>query len=175
MSTPTDALGPPDGIVVWVGDQNMCTPAVLILDMGLGNGIADQAGLDFYYYELPNGPGILMDPVQVDVAPDTGGVPGTWRDGVLVWGDTITTNNGTIPVTYTPEIPNTPISASDLHPGFDANGDSIIDSNDGSGVGVDIGLNDNTVYRFIRIRYYPVDVSVPPGDATEVDAIEKIH
>ncbi len=133
----------------------------LILDMGPGNEIIDQQGIDFYYYERYYEPGILLDRVEVAVAQDDGsGTPAPFAV-VFIWGDDNPENNGILPLAYVPEDPNKPINSSDLH--------------DITGIGINIGNDDGVAYRFVRFQTYPI-IAVPADDElVEVDAVEGIH
>lgn len=123
------AICAPDGEYASVG---LDPDSELILDMGVDNQIADEPGLDFYYYERPYESGIHIDQVEVAVAQDNGaGNPGQFTV-VFIWGDGNPDNNGRIPPGYLPEEPDKPINGSDLH-------------ND-TGIGIDIGDNDGSVY-----------------------------
>jgi hypothetical protein len=151
------SLCQPDGIVAEVGFESN---SELILDMGEGNEIIDAEGTDLYYFEYPNGPGIYLDFTEVAVAVDNGhGQPGNFTV-IFVWGDENSTNNGTVPPKYLPEISERPIVAADLY--------------NGTGIGIDIGQNDGTHYRFVRARTYPTDAAPGEGLGAEVDAIERI-
>jgi hypothetical protein len=146
----------PDGKVAEIG---LKSNSELVLDMGVRSEIVDDEGGDFYFYEFPNGPGIYLDHTEVAVAPDDGsGQPGNFTV-VFVWGDDDPSNNGAILPKYLPEIPNRAIWASDLHKG--------------TGIGIDIGPDDGTYYRFIRIRTYPPSATPSSGKRAQVDAIER--
>ncbi len=148
----------PDGKYDAVGHK---TDSYLILDMGEGNEIVDNQGLDFYYYERPFDPGIQLDRVEVAVAQDDGTGHPTSFIVVFIWGDEYLENNGAIPPEYNPEEPNQPIIASDLH-------------ND-TGIGIDIGNDDGAKYRFVRFQTHPTDVVPLDDELVEVDAVEGIH
>ena len=140
--------------------------ADLILDMGVDNQIVDEFGIDFYYYERSFGsgifgPGILIDKVVVAVAQDDGlGNPGPFSV-LFVWGDDNPNNNGTIPASYLPEIPNRLIHRTDLH--------------NGTGIGIDIGNDDRQAYRFIRFQTFPTFSLPTINERAEVDAVESVH
>jgi hypothetical protein len=177
---PSDVLCVPDNTFAIVGTAE---DSVIILDMG---GLADQAGYDLVYYEFwgphkgpGHTPGILMDPVQIDVAQATQtGEPDstTWRT-ILIWGDDNISNNGSIPPQYAidGESADDPIAAVDLYAGSDFNGDGVIDETDGSGVAIDIGESSGTVWRFVRIRRFPPGSATDPSEAAEIDALETLN
>lgn len=184
-----NALGSPDGVPAAICYDN----SVIILDLGPG-GVQDGAGYDFYYYEYwdSSGPGVSMDMVQIDVSSDVNsdGLPNDpWADGVFIWGDCNAAtapcsteslqNNGSISGFYFTDgdwESNDYISASDLHPGFDADGNGSIGAEDGSGIAIDIGNDDGSSYRFVRLRRYPLGSSTTDRDeCADVDAIEPIH
>lgn len=147
-----------DGQFATVGHKS---DSFLILDMGEGNEIIDNPGVDFYYYERPFTPGIQLDRVEVAVAQDDGsGNPASFIM-VFIWGDDVLENNGEIPPEYNPEEPNTPINASDLY--------------NQTGIGIDIGNDDGTLYRFVRFQTHPTDVIPADNELVEVDAVEGIH
>lgn len=132
----------------------------LILDMGAGNEIIDQLGIDFYYYERLFTPGILLDQVEVAVAQDNGsGQPSSFVV-VFVWGDENPNNNGNLPSEYLPEEPNKPINSSDL---FRT-----------TGIGINIGFDDGAPYRFIRFQTHPTGAEPEDEELVEVDAVEII-
>ncbi|MBI3150505.1 MAG: hypothetical protein HYZ21_00080 [Chloroflexi bacterium] len=147
-----------DGQFATVGHK---TDSFLILDMGEGNEIIDNPGVDFYYYERPFNPGIQLDHVEVSVAQDDGlGNPASFIV-VFIWGDDILENNGAIPPEYNPEEPNKPINASDLY--------------NQTGIGINIGNEDGAVYRFVRFQTHPTSAMPAENELAEVDAVEGIH
>jgi hypothetical protein len=104
---------------------------------------------------------VLLDWVEIAVAPDDGsGHPANFTV-VFIWGDDITENNGLIPSTYNPEEPNKPINSSDLY--------------NGTGIGINIGNDDGATYRFVRFQTHPTDAVPPEDQLVEVDAVEGIH
>jgi len=181
VTEPLHALCMPDGsrfAVVGTAEDS-----VLILDMGH---LPDQEGDDLVYYEFwgsdkgPGSiPGILMDPVQIDVAQATDTCepdPITWQT-VLIWGDDNSSNNGNIPLDYARdgESANDPIPAIYLYAGSDLDGNGVVDAMDGSGVAINIGGEDGRVWRFVRIRRFPLGMAAPSTESAEVDAVEAIH
>jgi hypothetical protein len=153
----TESLCQPDGEVAEIG---LASCSELVLDMEAGNEIIDGPGVDLYFYEWPNGPGIYLDHTELAVASDDGdGCPGSFAV-VFVWGDADSANNGQISSSYLPEIPNRPILASHLH--------------NGSGIGINIGQDDGTHYRFVRVRTYPPSATPPEHERAQVDAIERV-
>jgi hypothetical protein len=149
------ALCAPDGLYARVGTE---ANSALVLDMGEGNEIIDQAGTDFYYYERAEHPGILLDEVEVAVARDAEAVNGGAFTTVFAWGDTNSDNNGTIPPEYLPEGPNRPIRASDLY--------------QGTGIGINIGNDDGQAYRFVRFQTCPSSAAPGKGKWVEIDALQ---
>jgi hypothetical protein len=151
------SLCQPDGEVAEIGLESN---SELVLDMNAGNEIVDDTGIDFYFYEWPNGPGIYLDRTEIAVASDGGS--GQPEDFVIVfvWGDGDSSNNGTVLPKYLPEIPNRWIPASDLR--------------NGSGIGIDIEQDDGRRYRFVRIRTYPPSATPHSDKRAQVDAIERV-
>jgi hypothetical protein len=150
------SLCQPDGMVAEVG---LIGDSVLVLDMGVGNEIVDGEGGDFHLYEFMNGPGILIDKMELAVAQDDGtGKPGPFTV-IYVWGDDDPDNNGAIPAKYLPEEANKPIDKSDLY--------------NGTGIGINIGSNDGKAYRFVRVRTYPTEATPNEGKRVQLDAIQK--
>ncbi len=148
----------PDGKYATVGHKQ---DSFLILDMGAGNEIIDGPGIDFYYYERPNGPGILLDWVEVAVAQEDESEIAESFVLVFIWGDENPENNGVIPPDYLPEEPNRPINSSDLQ--------------NGTGIGIDIGNDDETAYRFVRFKTHPNDATPETDELVEVDAVERVY
>lgn len=181
MIEPSNALCVPDGSLF--STVGTAEDSVLILDMG---SLADREGYDLVYYEFwgpdkgpGQTPGILMDPVQIDVAQATdngASDSNAWRT-ILIWGDEDVSNNGSIPPEYATdgELANDPIAAMDLYAGSDLNGNGVVDGMDGSGVAIDIGENNGTIWRFVRIRRFPLGSSTGPGEAAEIDALEALY
>jgi hypothetical protein len=54
-------------------------------------------------------------------------------------------------------------------------GDGGLNEADGSGVAIDIGENNGTIWRFVRIRRFPLGSASEPSEATEIDALEALH
>jgi hypothetical protein len=157
-----EAVGTPDSVYAGVG---RLTDSVLILDMGQDNLIVTGPGIDLYYYERPNDPGIWLDVVQISVGEDDGSGnpnPDSFKT-VFVWGDNDSNNNGTVPPEYFEdgEEPDTPIQSADLH--------------NGSGIGIDIDGVEGITYRFVRIQKYQPEIPEPDRERlAEVDAFERV-
>jgi len=168
----------PDGTIARVG---LTEDSVLVLYVGA---LVDGTGYDLVYYEFwgetkgpGNTPGILMDPVRIEVAQaDTSGrpLPASWTT-VFYWGDGQVDSNTSLPDKYTidGEIANDPILAVDLYAGADLNENDAIDTEDGSGIAIDIGQNNGVPWPFVRITS-PLAGTVDTGEAAEVDAIEAL-
>ena len=153
----------PDGNFAILGSQ---PNSYMVLDMGENSPIFDGAGADFYLYERPYGPGIHLDAMQLSVSPVFGA---TDRDfstftTVFVWGDNFYSNNGSIPEKYFPdEIENLdyPVAKEDLY--------------NQTGIGIDIGNDDNTAYRYVLIQTYPPEKQInDPNFLVEIDAIQRV-
>ncbi len=157
------AIGSPDGAYASVGLE---ANSVLTLDMGQDTPIVTGPGVDFYYYERPYDPGIWLDAMQISVAQDDGsGSPDPNSfEVVFVWGDDDPTNNGSIPPGYFEdgeEEPNIPIESAALY--------------NETAIGIDIGGDERTAYRYVRIQTYPPDAPASdPELLTEVDAVERV-
>ena len=61
------AICRPDRQYATVG---LVSNSALVLDMGKGNETVDIPGIDIYYYERPQGPGIFLDQVEISIAPE---------------------------------------------------------------------------------------------------------
>lgn len=159
------SLCEPDGKTADVGVKKS---SLLILDMGADYQIVDGPGIDFYYHEWLNTDSnpvtVYMDWVEVAVAPEpVEGVDGPFDADyvtVLIWGDDDPTNNGTL-AGYENEAAN-----QFIHP------DDLIHE---SGIGIDIGADDGTLYRYIRIQSHPPAIKPGQGDRAQLDAIEAVN
>ena len=150
-----NSLCAPDGVVAQIGEL---PHSELILDMGTGNKIIDQKGGDFIVFEYPNGSGILLDRMKIQVAQDDGeGHPAQFIT-VFVWGDDDPSNNGLIPSKYLPEEQHQEIEAQDLY--------------GNTGIAIDIGKDDFEEYRFVRITTHPESEAKSWDDRPQIDAIQ---
>ena len=156
----SDAYGPPDG-----NPADIAVGGYLTFTFPVGSGIRDGPGYDFVFFEWPNGPGILLDWVLVEISDD--GV--NWYQ-VLNWSDNITdTNTNVASYNYNGdagEQDNEPVNSADLWPGG-------LLFNTGVAIDIDTPTWDppqGSQYRYIRF-------SCPSGgsDAAQVDAIERLH
>jgi len=161
VNNPTNSLGSPDYRIANVSTE---TNSILIVDMET-NVIADRPGIDFLFYEnllLPNR-GLLIDPViiavgtEADINNPENFIP------VFVWGDDDPSNNGGLPAKYFPERAETLIRQEDLY--------------NLTAIGIDIGQDDLTEYRYVSVKPFPVSRNEPlPVDfGAEVDAIGSIN
>jgi competence ComEA-like helix-hairpin-helix protein len=139
--------------------------SALVLDMQRGNEIVDGPGVDLYYYERQDGPGIYLNNVEVAVAAENNqGGHGTFEP-IFIWGDGDPNNNGEIPPEI-PEGPDQPITSTYLQNGW--------------GIPIDLAkvitASETTLYRFVRFRTWPPDVAHDKtDDCAEVDAVERVH
>lgn len=161
VQEPKLALCAPDEQYAEIG---LISDSVLILDMGRGNELVNGPGVDLYYYERPNGPGIFLDWVEVSIAQEgEEGEPGDFTP-IFVWGDENPNNNGEIPSAI-PEHPNQPINSEFLHNDW--------------GIGIDIGdsiSGDEVIlYRFIRFRTWPSEAIPDFEERAQVDAVERVY
>jgi hypothetical protein len=155
----SEATGAPDGNVAEINEGGYLT-----ITFPAGEGIKDGPGADFVYFEWPNGPGILMDWVIVEISDDAA----TWHT-VLNWGDNITdTNTNLADFTAGGEQDNELIPSTDLYWG----GPPLTVN---TGITIDIHTptfdpTPGTEYRFIRF-------SCPSGggDPAQVDAVLRLH
>jgi hypothetical protein len=122
----------------------------VILDLG---GPTQIGTLIFYEFLNPTGcnGGICLDWVIIDLSDaEPHPWPTPWPRRIFYWGDSDSTNNGSVPPTYfPPELPNAAIPPADLYNGW----------------GIQIHVNG--VYRYVRI-------AAPPGcsDPAQIDSIE---
>jgi hypothetical protein len=122
----------------------------VILDLG---GPTQIGTLIFYEFLNPVGcnDGICLDWVIIDLSDaEPRPWPTPWPRRIFYWGDSDSTNNGSVPPTYfPPEISNVAIPPADLYNGW----------------GIQIHVNG--VYRYVRI-------AAPAGcsDPAQVDSIE---
>lgn len=152
------ASGAPDGSPAEIAEGGYLT-----FTLPADSGIRDGSGYDFVFFELPNGPGIFLDWMMVDISDDGA----SWHE-VFNWGDNITdTNTNIASYNYngdTGEQDNEPINSADLWPG------GLITN---TGVAIDISIINpplGSQYRYIRFG-----CPSGGGDAAQIDAIERLH
>ena len=150
-----DAYGEPDG-----NPANIVEGGYLTFTFPAGSGIRDGPGYDFVSFEFPNGPGIYLDWVVVEISDD--GV--SWHE-VFNWGGGGLDTNTNIEPPY----------------GSDGDGEQdneTIPSGDlwsGTGIAIDINIINppqGSQYRYIR---FSCPNTGPDGDAAQIDAIERLH
>ena len=151
-----------DTIVVEVGTTpdgniyNVWSGTYLTLNLKIITG----SGGDVVYYERPNGSGILLDWMIVEVSQD--GV--SWSQ-IFNWGDQLPDTNSNVDFTKLPNYPQTP-----EEPDQRDISSAILYNSTGIAIDLDaLGLSGTFNY----IRFY-----APPGDVdghSEVDAVQALH
>ncbi|MBC7228270.1 MAG: hypothetical protein H5T61_13745, partial [Thermoflexales bacterium] len=148
------AGGPPDGQALDLGEGESVT-----LDFGDGTGIIDGPGPDLVFYEWPNGPGILLDFIIIEISPD-----GSQWYTVFAWdgtpGGVMGTNIDSYATDENGEHDNESIPSSALYP------------YPGTGITIDIGIWCPAGYSY---RYVRLTNPAGGGDPAQVDAIQRLH
>jgi hypothetical protein len=147
-----DSYGEPDG-----NPAEIAAGGYLTFTFPVGSGIRNGPQYDFVFFEFPAGSGILLDQIVVEISEDGN----SWCQ-VFNWGDNITdTNSNVADYAAGGEPDNEDIPGSALWPR---------PSGPNTGIAIDINIcPPGGQYRYVLFR------NPYPGDAAQVDSIERLH